>query len=338
MIPNDNAENRSDEEINLVLDYLLDHRMQFTKDFLRNRDLPFSGTKAKLRERLTAYLSAGKVDYGELVSLLNAIEGWGNQHVYFYHGNNHLLSFWQNLDTARNYLISIDPELVNILNRPIPLVLPDETTLSSIEWTPTRLRLVWIERREWNERVEEEDIRKGDMLWQAYRVKTSRGLVAFDWHFLTNDAMLMIHTLPSGSHYRRIRATFEDKLNVLVHLDQFDPLRVAECVHRIKRSDEVRRRHLEFRTVHSGTVKLTSSDTSHDTLEDPVLERTHGALESETAGLVGHLYWKRGDGLSEEVNCKIYGADDQDQRVSITGEHREQDVRYVLSRIRYYCN
>ena len=69
-------EGLSNEDLQHILDYLMAHKMEFTQQFLRQRGLPFSGTKAVLWERLEGYLTSEQVSGGELIDLLNNIEGW----------------------------------------------------------------------------------------------------------------------------------------------------------------------------------------------------------------------------------------------------------------------
>jgi len=326
-------ESLTEGEVELVLNYLLSHRMAFIQEFLRTRGLPFSGTKEKLRRRLEGYLSDGRLDATDLVRLLNEIEGWGNQHIYMYKATDRLIEPWLEEDSARQRLVNLG--LADLFNRQRPLVLPEETTLSSIEWAPERVRFVWIEKRQWEERVSEEDIEEEGMVWRAYRINVSRGLIAFDWDLVSGHAMLMIQRLPKGTKYHHIRDRFEKELEPIVCLSQFERMRVSRAIQHIEASGEVRRRQLAYQTRQGGKATLTSAGQLRDTFADPDLERAGQALKGETVGLLGNFYWLPVQGkLGRELHSKLYASD---QRVGIFGEHQERDVRYVLSRIRYYC-
>jgi hypothetical protein len=327
-------ENLTEGEVELVLNYLLSHKKAFSQDFLRDRGLPFSGTKEKLRERLKEYLSDGQLDAADLVWLLNRIEGWGNQHIYLYQASDRLIEPWLEEDSVRKRLADLG--LADLFNRQRPLVLPEETTLSSIEWTPERVRFVWVEKRQWEERVSEEDIEEEGMVWRAYRINVSRSLIAFDWDLVSGYAMLMIQRLPRGTKYYLIRDRFEKELEPMVGLSQFEQVRVSRAIQRIQASEEkeVRRRQLAYQTQRGGKVTFTSAGRSRGTSADPDLKRAGQALSS-TAGLLGNFYWIPVEGKPGcEVHSKLYASD---QRVGIFGEHEERDVRYVLSRIRQHC-
>jgi hypothetical protein len=328
-------ESLTEGEVELVLNYLLSHKKAFTQDFLReDRGLPFSGTKEKLRERLKGYLGDGQLDAADLVWLLNRIEGWGNQHIYLYQASDRLIEPWLEEDSVRKRLADLG--LDDLFNRQRPLVLPEETTLSSIEWTPERVRFVWVEKRQWEERVSEEDIKEEGMVWRAYRINISRGLIAFDWDLVSGYAMLMIQRLPRGTKYYLIRDRFEKELEPMVGLSQFEQVRVSRAIQRIQALEEkeVRRRQLAYQTQRGGKVTFTSAGRSRGTSADPDLKRAGQALNS-TAGLLGNFYWIPVEGKpGREVHSKLYASD---QRVGIFGEHQERDVRYVLSRIRQHC-
>lgn len=320
-------------EVELVLGYLLSHRMAFTQDFLRTRGLPFSGTKERLRHRLEGYLSDGNLHAVDLLRLLNTIEGWGNQHIYLYKASDQLVESWLEEGSARRRLGDLG--IVSLFNRQRPLVLPEETTLSSIEWTPERVRFVWVEKRQWEERVSAQDIEDEGMVWRAYHINISRGLVAFDWDLVSGHAALMIQRLPRGTKYHPVRDRFEKELEPLVALSEFQRVRVSQAIQRVEGSQEVRRRQLAYETRRGGKATFTSAGRFRDTSADPDLERAGQALTGGAAGLLGNFYWLAVPGrLGRELHSKLYSSD---QRVGIFGEHVERDVRYVLFRIRHYC-
>jgi len=327
------ADRLTQEDVERVLDYLLSHKMAFAQELLRARGLPFSGSKARLRQRMQGYLDQGDVQTTDLVQLLNHIEGWGNQHIYLYKGPDPQIRGWVDEDVVKAQLAALG--LGDLLNRQRPLVLPEEPTLSSIEWTPERVRFVWIEKRAWEERIPDEDIIEGDKVWRAYRINVARGLVAFDWDLVSGYAMLMIQRLPRGTRYHQIRDRFEDALQPIVGLRQFERVRISGAIQRIEMSDEVRRRQLAYRASRGGKVAFTSASSSRDTFADPDLERAGQIFRGKAAGVLGNFYWLPvKDRLRGELHAKLYA---RDHRVGIFGEHEELGVRYVLSRIRHYC-
>lgn len=329
----ENPEALADEDLSLILDYLMAHKMEFSQDFLRARELPFSGTKAQLRERLEGYVRNDQVSAGELVDLLNRIEGWGNQHIYLYQAPDPLIAPWREEESVKGRLD--DHGLGKLLNRPRPLLLPEGTTLASVNWTPQRLQFVWVEKRHWEERLPGQDLAEEDIVWKAYRQRTARGLTTFDWDLIGGHAMLMIQRLHRGAQYPKVRQRFEEELEPIVDLRLFNRLRISRAIQPIEDSGEVRARQLDYETRRGGRARFTSSSPSAGTHADPDLSRADQALGQSIAGWLGNFYWLAGSSpLQQELHVKLYGFD---QRVGIFGERPESEVRYVLSRIRHYC-
>lgn len=323
-------------DVELLLTYVLGHKLDFTRHFLRGRKLPYSGTREQLRERLLSHLEAGRVSAVELATLLNQIEGWGNQHVYLFNAPSALAAAWIKQSEVEARMAKLG--LGDLLNRPRPLVLPDDRTLAAIEWSPQRLRLVWVEKRGWEQRAPDldrfEDQRDERLTWQAYRTHYMRGLLAFDWDIASGQALLSIQRLPADAGYDQVRGELQAQIEPIVPLRDFRTVRVSRAIQRIGASDEVRRRQLVYKTRRGSQATLISAERTIDAFSDPKISEAGELLEEGAAGLLGDFYWRTVDGmLSQEMHTKLYA---DDQRAGIFGEHTESDVRYVLSRIRHH--
>jgi hypothetical protein len=329
-----------DTETSLVLDYLLSHKMQYSQNYLREHALPFSGTKAWLRTRLEGYLREGRITFQELVALLDVIEGWGNQHIYLYKAPSQILTLWDTEESTRHHLQSLG--LSELLNSPRPIVLPDTPTLSSVIWNPSRLRLVWVEKRLWRERTPQHDKKVDDMVWEAFQIHTSRGLVTFDMNLVSGDAMLMIQRLPDRrgpSHrtdYPQVRDEFEKQLEPITSISYFERIPISPAIQHIEQlaQSEVRRRQVSHRTEQGAKANWISATPDQDIFADPDIKRSRHALGNRIASLHGDFYWLPIEReLTRRLHCKLYTID---QRIGVFGEHTEGDVRYVISRIRQY--
>ncbi len=324
------------DDVELLLTYVLGHKLDFTRHFLRSRKLPYSGTREQLRERLLSHVEAGRVTAADLATLLNQIEGWGNQHIYLYNTPAAAANAWAKQSEVEARLERLG--LGGLLNRPRPLVLPDARTLAAVEWTPQRLRLVWVEKRGWEQRAPDldrvEEQRDERLTWQAYRTQYLRGLLAVDWNLAAGQALLSIQRLPSDAGYDEARAELQAEIEPLVPLRDFRIVRISRAIQRIGASDEVRRRQLVYKTRRGSQATLLSAERTIDAFSDPKISEAGELLEEGTAGLLGDFYWRTVDGmLTQEMHTKLYA---DDQRVGIFGEHTESDVRYVLSRIRHH--
>lgn len=344
-----NSEMYSIDDLDLLLQYLSAHKMEFLKNFLREKGLPHSYNKIELIQKAYEYIAQERLSFEELVDLLNTIEGWGDQQIYLYDAPPPLSTMWRDPVQVRTILNSAGYD--HLFNDSLPLVLPEEATLSSIQWSSNRVRFLWVDKRIWRERDESLDYSeqvdpenggffREEIEWQAYRTRISRGLVAFDWDLISGEAMMLIQRVPQSrkKSYLEIRQQFEQELRPMLDLNTFERVRVSRVVRALESSDETRRHQMKYLSDNRGQLLVTSPKKTLDVFgDDPTFERTRQALEDEATGLLGRFYWKPAPTrLTHEIYTLIYGEDDDDQRVGIYAEHLEQDVCYVLSRIRHY--
>lgn len=331
----DDYEAPTDEEVEALFEYLLDHPKRLLRQFLRGHDLPVSLTKTDLRGRLARAVETGEVAVADLISLLNEVEGWGDQHIYLYRSTPRQAEDFSSPLHLRSILK--EHGVLHLYNRRNPLVLPSQPEVTSIKHSPERLSIQWVEVREWEQPVPEEDFEEGEMVWRAFRKQTRRGVTTFDWDLITRHAALMIQRLPSGTNYVGERSRFEEVLDPLVGLGGFfAPLRVSRAIARIEESGEAQRRQYRHETPNGYVASFTSPSRKRDAFDDPAMERARLALGGNTMPVFGNLYFKEIEGrLDRRIHVKLYP---KDQRVGIFGGCSEGEVRYLLSRVRHYCH
>src|SRR3990170_2878980 len=118
------------EERQALIDFVLHLRKSHIQDFLARAELPKSGTKSDLRERLQEALDEGRLTYEQLVDLLDSLAPWGKQHVFLYTGPRSDLRSWKDPDQFLEHLNRHG--LGKLFNARLPLILPDKLMLSSI--------------------------------------------------------------------------------------------------------------------------------------------------------------------------------------------------------------
>ena len=316
-----------------ALDLLLDHKADFTRAFLNANELAVSGTKAELRERLQDALAKGTVTVAGIVAKLDEIEGWGNQHIFLYRAPEGILPTWRSEPAVMEILRSA--KKVSLFNAYIPLALPQSTTLSRVAWSPQRIRFVWITTRHWEERVESKDRREGTHVWKAYEERSARGVLAFDWNLLNGEAMLMIERLPSGNDYEDARASLVKELKPLLDLSTFSSIEIGRAIQPIEKSTEVLNRSLALRSQRGTKVSFTSRSRKRDAFaRDPDAQRSRESLGENVSGDTGNFYWKKNGPLVDELHTTLYA---KDGRIGIFGQRTEDEVQYVIQRIRHYC-
>jgi hypothetical protein len=327
----------SSDDRDRLIQYVFSHRKTAVQDFLRERSLPIHGTKGEIRDRVEDQIDANEVSAEDLIALLDRVEGWGNQHVYMYDAPEGEMRVWKSEARAKARLKKMGHE--ELFNKRIPLVLPEEPTLSSVEWSSERVRFIWIEKREWTQRREDLD-QEGSAVgvpstisFKAYEDKIARGITSFDWNLLTGSATLLIQRLPSGERYDELRVNYESALEEAVHIGDFSRTKITKAIKKLEKSTEVRNRQIAHETQRGGRVQFTSKSRKEDAFEDPDLKSSRDAL-GQTSSVLGNFYWQEKlPHLSREIHTKLYATD---QRTGIFGECTEEEVQYVLSRIRHF--
>jgi hypothetical protein len=306
--------------------------MDWTRTFLKERQLRFSGDTPKLRARMLGYVASGTITTDDLISLLDEVEGWGNQHVYLYTVAEPLLRDLAVESNVRDALRR--RRCARLFNQPLPLVLPDVPTLSLVQWTSARLRFVWVEKRLWRDPVPTENRVEGDLEFDAFRRKESRGIVAFDVDLVTGHAQLLIQRLPRGNRYAEQKKRFENELGYFIDISHLQEFRISPGIRKMDESKEIRKRSTELQTAQGSRIILTSKSRRDDAYRDPTLRKARQAVGSNAAGRLGNFYCPTSNGAADEIHVKLYA---QDQRIGIFGECSQAEVMYVLSSVRTYC-
>jgi hypothetical protein len=330
-----------DEEFDQVLDYLFAKTKDPISEFLQTLELPFSGSKEVLRERVVTAVRDGVTTQAEIVDLLNRIEGWGNQHVYLYQTSTEQRRPWRTEVRARQRLARI--EAADLMNERLPIVLPDEPTLVSVEWSAERVRFVWVEKRAFTKRREDLDhvegqlddpAEPGTIIFKAFEGKVQRAVTTFDWNLVNGNAALLIHQLQTGENYVDIRNEYEAAIDDAVGVRGFQRIRISRAIQRLVESEETRNRQVEEATEIGGQARLTSGGRADDITDDPGLVGARNGL-GNAVPVMGNFYWLEAEpNLEREVRTKLYASD---QRVGIFKQCTETEVRHVLSRIRHFA-
>jgi hypothetical protein len=327
MANGDNGDGRTDEEF--LLDVLFSHKLAWVRGLLKDRSLPTSGNAADLRSRIEEYLTDGTLDNDDLVSLLDGIEGWGDQHGYLYTASNSLLA--ELADEAKFKDALRKNRVLGLFNKRSPLVLPEAPKLSAVEWSADRVRLVWVEKRTYRERIEDEDLQDGDLEFDAYKIKITRGVVCFQCDLVSGNAELLIQRLPSGNDYLTEKAKYEAMLGKFFDVKQLTPCTMGGAIKKIDKLKSVRKRTSELSTHRGHRVKYTSRSRKENVYDDPDIRKSRDTLGSLVAGRLGNYYWPF-DG--RDIHLKLYA---RDQRLGIFGECTQEEVTSVLAEIRRHC-
>jgi hypothetical protein len=316
-------------DVEFLLNVLFDHNMFWIQKLLKDKGLSARGNKPELRDRVKSYFEDNALTKADLVDLLDKVEGWGNQHVYLYKASDALVADLSDNKKLKETLKKL--RLARLFNRRIPLVLPDEPTVSTIEWTAERIRFIWVERRVYRERRDDESYTEGSLEFDAFEVMQSRGIISFSCDLVSGLAEMLIQRLPSGNDYRAEKKKYQEELASFFDVTQLSPQIISGAIKKVDQAVGVRKRSSQLATVLGYQVTYTSRSRRDDVYKDPTIRKAREALGKTVAGRLGNFYWPI---LGRDIHIKLYA---KDQRIGIFGECTAAEVERVLSEVRGYC-
>src|SRR5581483_7741069 len=139
----------------LLIDFLISLRLDRVRTFLQQNGVAHSGTRPELRDRLAEALDDGSVTTDAIVLFLDDVEPWGKQHVLVYRAPARKPTHWTDPARARRTLLA--GTLGELVDQPLPLVLPETLRVSSIRTHSRGFSVLAVESRAHTERVEELD-------------------------------------------------------------------------------------------------------------------------------------------------------------------------------------
>jgi len=320
-------------ETTVLIDLVLAHRKDYVQDFLESAGFPTSGTKEDLRERLKNLVDRGDITKEELVSLLDEIEIFGNQHIYLFRiPDSHL----QKLRDP-NYVKNICEKngMKELYNNYKPLILPEESEIASIYHDNDWLSIRWVAKKEKLQLMEQSDSIDDEgrrMLIKKYLVREFRATTLFRVSLITGDADLLIHRYPSLDYN-------QEKDNYLLLLDSWfgwgmlNHENLHPTIMKIENSKEVRIRNVGLITPKGSHIGIASSSTGEGIHNDPEASRIRKSGRTSISNK-GNFYWlpeKTKKALTREIHTLIHR-----DRVVVYGECREEELNYVLGRIRNF--
>ena len=342
----------SPEERNLLLRFLLSHKNELVVNQLRCRNPKIKVlrglTQANLRIRVEELLDTGEISLDDIVAILNKLEGWGQQQIYLYRFNDSetLRNQWLNKDWGQHFE---ENNMADIFNAIRPLAAPNELTLITVEYPQDResIRFIWAQNRSETAREESKDPDPGAwgdntgsmlerIILRAYRETMARDITSFEWNIKSGEAMLMIRKL-SGREYKEVHDKIWLELKNIIPVDDFQQLSISKLIKNLNldNTDEVIIRKATFKSMDNDGTILVASGNQEDAFEDHVLERTRTGFIEDVNGLRSNIRWKINK--KKDIGIELYARKSGDQRIGISAQELEEDIRYVLQRIRTYC-
>lgn len=337
-----------DEQALLIADLLALKKTQIS-EFLSMNELPRSGTKEELRERIEAAIQAGSLTLAGIVQFLDGVIPWGKQHVYLFKGPQTPITDWRDMKWLTKLLKQ--HRLGKYLNACLPLVLPEKMKVSSILHDASRLRITAVKRRDWWERDSKYDAsgttdEGEDVELRAFVHRVTRSLVAFEWDLVANVAFLQISQLPTGFDYAVVADEFFEPLKKWLDRSKFtlvDLQPPIKALHALEETGagETRSHGINYRTLQGRRFEGKSATPADSLLGEPSIDAALTAIRKTGVGHLGNFYWLPNTGanpaanpLDAEAHVIVVGFK---SRINFPTPNAEETVRYVLSRIRSHC-
>lgn len=334
-----------DEQAQIVTDLLALKKTQIGK-FLESVDLPKSGTKDEIKNRIEEALDGGGISLAKVVEFLDEVIPWGKQHVYLYKGPSSSIDNWKKADKLVKLLAK--HQLKKYLNAKLPLALPEKMRVSSILHDGDRLRVTAIKKRDWWERNDDYDdeavTEEGeDVDLRAFVHRVTRSLVSFEWDLNANVALLQIAQLPTGLYYDDVAKEFFELVKKWLDVKLFSVVDLRPLIKKLHRLEstanaETRSHGRNYRSLEGRAIDIRSASKEQPVLGEVKLDAALADLEQSGVARIGNFYWlpktlAHGppNPLDDELHVIVIGSR---QRISFPTPNNEQTLRYVLSRIR----
>lgn len=334
------------EEREALIDFVLALRKSQIQDFLKRIDLPVSGTKPDLRERLQEALKNGGLGYERLVDFLDSVAPWGKQHVFLFTGPRADVKAWK----APNHVLGLlkQHRLGKLFNARLPLVLPDKLSLSSVTHSDGKLRVTAVQMREYAERTPEHDEEKetqdGERLTlKAYVHHLTRTLAVFEWDLNANVAMLQITQLQREGDYEEVAREFFQLINPWLDIKQFGALGLRPVIRKLHEIEgngqaEARSHGIHYQSLRGRRVSAHSPSPRDSVLGEAFIDNAMDNVRKNGVGHLGNFYWLPGmnpgpvaNPLKSDVHVIVVAAK---SRINFPTPNAEDAVRYVLHRVR----
>jgi len=334
------------EECQALIDFVLALRKSHIQDFLKRIELPRSGTKPELRERLQKALDEGQLTHEQLVDFLDAVSPWGKQHVFLFKGPRGDLRAWK--DPTRVLKFLKQHRVGRLFNARLPLILPEKLTLSSITHGDGKLRVSAVQKREYTERALEHDEQKktddGEKVTlRAYVHYLSRTVVAFEWDLDANIAMLQITQLDRDTLYEEVAQEFFSLVAGWLDIKLFGMVDLRRAIRKLHELEgngraETRSHGIHYRSLQGRRVSAHSPSPRDSVVGEAFIDSAMESVATNGVGHLGNFYWLGGTNpgpianpLNGDVHVIVVG---DKSRINFPTPNTEDVVRYVLHRVR----
>jgi hypothetical protein len=149
---------------------------------------------------------------------------------------------------------------------------------------------------------------------------------------VSGDAELLIHR-STDSDYEEEKDKYMDHIYEIFNWEPLDPIELNPAIINIETSGDVRTRNINLQTPRRSNIEIFSPSKEQSINDDPDALNTRNSVNM-AVGRRGNFYWlpePSNNVLRKELYTRIYP-----DRFSIYGERHEEEVNYVIGRIRHH--
>lgn len=328
------------DETEFAVDAFMAFTLPVIRSFLEAEGLAYSGNKPELRARIEKSIENETLSLDALVRTLDELMPWSKQHAYLLAAPGRGVSKYKKTKSFLDILKA--SEVFDLLDAKIPLLLPEELTLSTIERDDGVLSAVAVRRRDYTTREPEldetDELESGEEYeLRAFIPKVTRNIVSFSWHLSSGHACLRITELPGSDDYDDIREEFEQLIRPWLDISSFQIVDVSRAIKRLheleeQNASEARSHGIEYRTVGGRRLSGHSSNKDDSVLGEAVVDDALKNVRGVGVARRSNFYWlSNSSGIERECHVIVLG---DKRRVSFKANTTREAVQYVLRRVR----
>jgi hypothetical protein len=326
-----------DEHTSSIVEQLTLRKLEYVRSLLKAINLPHSGPRPKVRERLVDAIDSNRIAVATLQTLLNELDAWGDQRVRIGRLSPSILAEFQSTDAIAHK--ATEAGMSHLLHGEVDLVPPLDLTPMKICYEEhtgrKKLRLVAAKTRQLQlpqpEIPDYVDQRFPGVVFKPFKVETQK-VLAFAEISLDNGLTFISTTLlRQGQGYIAEFGEFFTVFRPLIPLNEAEVVALynATCQIRQLPVNEVRIVARQARTSVGGKIHFRAHSAYADIRADPELDQTQAVLPN-ALGSHCNCFWEPVNGLEERVHTHVFAPEGE---ISLFGQVREASARYVLQKI-----
>jgi hypothetical protein len=326
-----------DEHTSSIIEQLTLRKLEYVRSLLKTINLPHSGPRPKVRERLAEAIDSNCIDVATLQALLDELDAWGDQRVRIGRLSRSMLAKFQSADAIVHKVT--EAGMSHLLHGAVNLIPPLDLTPMKVCYEEhagrKKLRLVAAKTRQLSlpqpEIPDYVDQRYPGVVFKPFKVETQK-VLAFAEISLDNGLTLISTTLlRQGQGYIAEFGELFAAFRPLIALTEVEVVPLYNATHQIRQLpvSEVRIVARQARTSAGGKIHFRSHSTYADIRADPELDQTQAALPN-ALGSHCNCFWEPVNGLEDRVHTHVFAPEGE---ISLFGQVREASARYVLQKI-----